>query len=240
MTTSPAAGPVPPDPRSLDDDLLRALSVLARAKSSGSEGWLTATQISATLRDEFAVRVHWRTIETVLLSDKQQAARRKRGGRWEFSIMDAGERHLFAAQPIVLVQPADAVMATLSLHQFFGGLKSPIRVCDPYLDGATIEHLEACAAGAEIRLLTMNVKDSGPLRRLVQAAQGQRQLAIRVANARTLHDRYIIDDRDMLILGTSLNGFGKKQCFTIRAGEDMGETMRTTFDSLWAAATPWP
>jgi hypothetical protein len=240
MTTSPAAGSVPPDPRSLEDDLLRALSVLARAKASGSSGWLTATQISGILRDEFAVRVHWKTIETALLSDKAQAARRKHGGRWEFAIMSAGEKRLFAAQPIVFVQPADAVMATLSLHQFFGALKNPIRVCDPYLDGATIEHLEACPTGAEIRLLTMNVKDTGPLRRLVQAAQGQRSLSIRVVKVKNLHDRYIIDDREMLLLGTSLNGFGKKQCFSVRAGEDIRETMRATFDAQWATATPWP
>jgi hypothetical protein len=63
---------------------------------------------------------------------------------------------------------------------------------------------------------------------------------VRVASAAPLHDRYIIDDVGMLILGASLNGFGKKQCFVIRAGEDVRSMAMTAFDANWASAVAWP
>jgi hypothetical protein len=116
-----------------------------------------------------------------------------------------------------------------------------MRVCDPYLDYTTIEHLDACKSVAEVRLLTHNVKDSGPLRRVaaVMAADGRNLQIRRVASA-VLHDRYIIADDCMYTLGTSFNGFGKKQSFITAAGEDVRAQMIAYFDNLWATATPWP
>jgi hypothetical protein len=145
-----------------------------------------------------------------------------------------------AAEPIRLVDPAKAVTATLSLHVFLGGLKHPIRVCDPYMDTTTLEHLDACPPGAEIRLLTKNVTDTGPLRRVIAAASQTRRLHVRIAASGALHDRYIIDPTSLLILGASLNGFGKRQCFVIKAGPDIREIVEKAFDVLWAPAKPWP
>jgi len=54
-----------------------------------------------------------------------------------------------------------------------------------------------------------------------------------------LHDRYLIAGNEVLILGTSLNGFGKKQCFVIRAGKSIAGSLAQTFDDLWSEATPW-
>jgi len=43
----------------------------------------------------------------------------------------------------------------------------------------------------------------------------------------------------MYIIGTSLNGLGKKQAFVIRAGQDFRTTMIGAFDSLWVVSNPW-
>jgi hypothetical protein len=120
-------------------------------------------------------------------------------------------------------------------------MKGIIRVCDPYLDHATIEHLDACKSASEIRLLTFNISDSGTLRRAVAAfTRPARKLVIRKVPHATLHDRYLLDSRSMRILGTSLNGFGKKECFVINAGDDIRTTMSTDFDEKWKTALPWP
>ena len=63
---------------------------------------------------------------------------------------------------------------------------------------------------------------------------------IRVDGSAPLHDRYIIDDSIMTILGTSLNGFGKKQCFIIQTGPDLRAVVLPVFDGLWKSATTWP
>jgi hypothetical protein len=181
-------------------------------------------------------------IRNIFLANSPSVARRKRFGHWEFSIIKAGEELLGAAQSSILfIDPAQAFKATLSLHDFFSKLKGAICVCDAYLDNTTLEHLHALDKAATLRLLTKNVKDSGPLRRLVAAWKSEgRNLEIRVANAAPLHDRYVIDDAMMVILGTSLNGFGKKQCFIIQTGPDLRAIVVPVFESLWNGAASWP
>ncbi len=232
----------PIDPNSFDDTLLRALAVLFNQRLSDKSVWLTATDVSKVLRDEYAVGIHWRTIQNLFLGEKTEVTRRKRGGRWQFSIMKAGEELLGTAQASILfIDPAQSFKSTLSLHEFFGKLKGTIRVCDAYLDNTTLEHLHALDTSTRVHLLTKNVKDSGTLRRLTAAWRTEgRALEIRVAGAAPLHDRYIIDDTAMVILGTSLNGFGKKQCFIIQTGSDLRAVLIPVFDGLWSTASPWP
>lgn len=144
-------------------------------------------------------------------------------------------------EPIVLVDPEHAVSAVVSLHGFLANLCGTVRICDPYLDAVTLEHLDSCPASSEIRLLTKNVHDSGLLRRVYAAALAQgRPIAVRIAGRAVLHDRYIIDDTTMMVLGVSLNGFGKKQSFVTRAGGDVRAVVLAAFDGIWATATPWP
>lgn len=146
-----------------------------------------------------------------------------------------------AKSSVLFIDPTQAVKATLSLHDFLSKLKGTARVCDAYLDNTTLEHLHAIGPAVPVHLLTKNVKDTGTLRRLAVAWKSEgRTLEIRVAGAAPLHDRYIIDDAQMVILGTSLNGFGKKQCFIIQAGPDLRLMVLPVFDNLWNAAPPWP
>src|SRR5258708_7322974 len=134
--------------------------------------------------------------------------------------------------PVLFIDPAHAVKATLSLHDFFSKLQGVTRVCDAYLDNTTIEHLYAIDKAVPVGLLTKNVKDSGMLRRLVAAWKNEgRTLEIRVDSSAPLHDRYIIDDATMLILGTRLNGFCQKQCFVIQAGPDLRAVLVPVFDN---------
>ena len=88
--------------------------------------------------------------------------------------------------------------------------------------------------------MTKNLKDDGVVRRLVGAAKQKFRLEIRKATNTELHDRYIASKTEMVILGTSLNGFGKKQCFVIKAGPGIKDAMTGEFDARWLLATPWP
>jgi hypothetical protein len=139
-----------------------------------------------------------------------------------------------------VIDPSAAVPAVKGLHKFLGELKGPIRLCDPYFDAVTVEHLDACAAGTEIKILTKHVKDDGTVRRPIAAAKQKLNLEIRKATTADLHDRYIVAQDEMLILGTSLNGFGKRQSFVIKAGQGLKDAMTIDFDGRWATGTDWP
>jgi len=170
------------------------------------------------------------------------AARRKRKRHWEYMLLDEGRAAIAGGdEAIIFVNPDTALQRTLKLHDLLAKLKGTVRICDPYLDNLTIEHLQACQKTAPIRVLTMNLRDTGPLRRVVAAAKTSGyDLEIRTVTSRTLHDRYVIDDTDMVILGTSLNGFGKKQSFVIQAGPDIRQTVLAEFERQWQTAATWP
>ena len=58
-------------------------------------------------------------------------------------------------------------------------------------------------------------------------------VTVRVAQANVLHDRYAIDDSQMLHFGNSLNGIGAKQSFVVSLGEDIRMATIAAFDKLW-------
>lgn len=232
---------LPLDPAAFDTDLDRLLAVLSNAKDAGTER-LSALEMSEALRASAGIDLHWRSINAHLLSSGEFVDRKKRLGRWYFGILRAGKARV-AAPPsaIQFVDPSKAVQSVLTLHGMLSQCKGVLRVCDPYLDYSTLQHLDSCSSATEIRLLTKNVKDSGSLRSLHSAFVSQgRVLVVKIASANILHDRYIIDSVGMKILGTSLNGFGKKQCFVVEVGTDMRTAMTAVFDGHWSTANAWP
>lgn len=220
-----------------DDELRQVLAVLA----ASDEEWLSSLAVSHQLREKFGIALHWRTIDRVLTQNRQHVHRRKRTRRWEYQVLRSGRDLLDAPrQPVILVNPSEALQATMELHQLLASLVGTIRLCDPYLDAVTIEHLDACEKSQKIRLLTQTVRDSGKLRRVTAAARAAGYgLTIRVVTG-GLHDRYVIDEETMTILGCSLNGFAKKQAFVVRTGADFRQVMVKEFDRRWAVAKPWP
>jgi len=230
------------DPTRYAEELERVLAQLHNLTTESDRRWYAALEISTALRDRHGVRVHWRTADALLGQNPQCVDRRKRQRRLEYILLAEGESRVqSASQQILLVDPEKAFQAVVGLHDLLSGLTGTVRICDPYLDGATIEHLEACPKGQSIQLLTHDIRDSGKLRRLLAAATtAGYQFEIKSSPTKDLHDRYIIDDAGMVILGTSLNGFGKKQCFVIRAGENMRAAMLKEFSRRWAAGSVWP
>ena len=225
------------DPTEFSEPIDQALCVLHE------ESMLTTAEVSRKLHDEHGINVHWRTIEAAFGKNKKLVSRRKRDHKWRYSILAEGKDRFngTAADPtqISFVDPAKAVQNVVTLHDTLSGMSGRVRVCDPYLDAASIEHLDSCKA--EVQYLTHNIRDSGRLRQLLTAYKKPgRSIEVRKIGKNVLHDRYIIDKNTMLILGTSLNGFGKKHSFMIRGGRDIRATMLKAFDGHWNAAKAWP
>lgn len=241
VSPSEAETATPLDPRAFEDRLEQVLAVLYNARTGDGDSWRTAAFISIVLRDEFGIAIHWRTLHAMLNEHRGTCvARRKRGGRWEFQLLDAGEKRVVGeGERTTFVDPTNALKATVDLHDLLTGLKGKtIRVCDPYLDPTTIEHLDSCPKGSEIRVLTQTVRASGKLTRLMAAAKKDfAAFEVRTPAVQDLHDRYILDDETMYILGTSLNGFGKKQSFITKAGPDMRAAMVKDFDRRWGGGS---
>lgn len=230
-----------PRPEDFQEPISQILALLASSKAAGT-AWLTASQAASALLSSHGLPLHWKTIQTILIENGTLAARRKRNNKWEFTITGAGQEQVSSgANPILFINPTKAVRAVFTLHEFFASLKKTLRICDPYLDTVTLEHLDACTAATSIRLLTYHIADTSTLRRALAAFASQGKLVeVRKPASDILHDRYLIDENSMLIMGTSLNSFGKKQCFVIKAGQDIRSAVLAHFVSLWNSAMPWP
>ena len=226
----------PPDPKAYADVIRQALAVLA----AQSDHALSSAQVSASLRDEHAIDVHWKTIEAALRRNPALTSRRTTSGRTTYRIMASGQAALAGNTGNVrVIDPSKAVEAVLGLQELLAAMRGTVRVCDPYFDEATVEHLDAVSKPAEVRVLTKNIRDEAALRRLTAAAsQGRRFLVRRSRSA--LHDRYIIDDEKMWLLGSSLNGFAKTQSFVVLTGPDVRGLVLDVFDREWSLAQPWP
>ncbi len=235
---STAAAPQPGD---FQEPLRQILALMLNSKKAGTD-WLAASEISASLLKDHGLSLHWRTVETILSNNTTFAARRKKNKQWQFTITNPGQEQVSTGNnPIMFVDPVKAVRAVFNLHEFFAKLKGSVRICDPYLDIVTAQHLEAITSATAIRLLTSSISDTPTLRLALTALGSQgKQVEVRKPAKDILHDRYVIDDSSMLILGTSLNSFGKRQCFVIKAGQDIRSVLLDNFKKLWDSGAVWP
>jgi len=228
------------DPTNFDTEIQQALCVLANNSHIGE--LLTTAEISRLLREEWGVNLHWRTIGAVFDKNKTLVARKKRKHKWHYSILTQGLEELNTSDSkVTVIDPKNALQHVKSLHDQLAELTGNIYICDPYLDAVTLEHLDSCSESTSLFLLTHNIQDTGRLRQLLSAfSSAKKKIEIRKTKKSVIHDRYIIDKKGMLILGTSLNGFGKKQCFIISVGQDIRSTMLDSFKSHWDTADEWP
>lgn len=230
-----------PDPRSFPEDLDQILALLLRAVEEDSDPWLSTSAISALLLADFAISVNVRRVFSLLSSHPLLAARRKRRGEWQFTILDGGKTRIRTPREgVFIIDPGRPIPAIIELHRFLGRLAGTVRVCDPYLDPTTLAQLDACRPGVHVMLLTSRVRDEVTLRAASkQFTRNQRTLEIRVSSSGKLHDRYVADDSTAFLLGTSLNGVGKSQSAIIPVGPNVRLGLLSHFDAEWKSAKQW-
>jgi hypothetical protein len=230
-----------PNIHALDDDRLRSMWVLHAAKLHLGTLWMTAAEISAVLRDVYGIDVSRQRVQGILGAEKGTVARRKVKGRRLFQLMQKGSDELTAVRSVIFVEPDSALSRLRDVQEILGDLQGPIRICDPYVSSATIDMLTHLDNGTDIKLLTMHIKDKEKpgLRRDMKAfvAEQKKPLEIRIGQTRHLHDRYMIDDDGMVIVGTSLNSIGLKQSFVVTVGEDIRASVLRAFEDAWAHGT---
>ncbi len=230
----------PIEKKEVSDDLRNALIALSEIAEGTVSLWSSSSEISAYLYKTDSLHLHWRTIDKLFANSRAYVERRRRKSSWQYRLLRDGKRIATRDKgQSILVDPSKPVQAVIDLHGLLKSLKPPVKLCDPYFDSSSLEHLQACPAG-EIRVLTDIIKESGYLRRLYAAARrSYSSFEIRAVAQHVLHDRYIIDQNRMLVLGTSLNGFGKKQSFIIEVGIDIRTIIESYFDDMWKKALPW-
>jgi hypothetical protein len=212
----------------------RSLWVLLVAKEKLGIPDLSPYEIQRTLTEVFEVSVTVPGVRYALnkAKGKVHRVRSKKGDR--YAIMQKGRDALLCQLSVLVVEPEKAYKAIRSFQMLLAALTGHIRICDPYIDTKTLDMLSLIPKKCRIKLLTCNIQKPKILRRDYTVYQAQyKNLEIKVLSSGNLHDRYIIDENAMWLLGQSLNGIGKKETFVVRLGEDIKSRSMELFKENW-------
>lgn len=232
-----------PDVHGLDDEARQVLWVLTACKGDHLLEWTSPTEISDILRDCARIDVPRQRVQALLEQERKQGAvtRQRKNGKRRYMIMRPGEQHLIASLVAPLfIDPERAFTATRKLGHIFGELKGNVRFCDPYVASRTLDFLAECERAASIQLLTVNVQGSASFKADLSAFNREHngKLEVRAIGQGHLHDRYLVHDEGILLMGASVKDVGKKQSFVVAAGKDIASAVTPAFDKLWSQAAP--
>jgi hypothetical protein len=228
-----------PDVRTLGDERKEALWVLWVGREKAATAVMSAADVSSVLRDVFGIHVSRQRAQSLLAAEKRTVVPRRNGRETGYQIMQAGIDEVAGSSMATYIDPDRALSSIRKVEAILSGLTGTVRLCDPYVDGRTLDLLTESKKATSIQLLTANVNDVSVLMRDIKAFHRQHgnHLEVRIAKTPGLHDRYAIDDIAMMMFGTSLNGIGFKQSFIVALGPDIRASMIPVFDSTWSQAT---
>lgn len=146
---------------------------------------------------------------------------------------------------VFFVEAGQPRTAYLELAELFKGVSGKIEICDPYYGTGSLLRLDLLKHCSPIRFLTKNAdrNEAAILPRAIQEWKRQHGATeFREDTGSELHDRYIVTDAELILLGHGLKDVGNKDSFIVRiptslAG-DMVQSVRDSFEQKWASATP--
>jgi hypothetical protein len=228
-----------PNIRALADEREQVIWVLWVGRDKATSPTLSAADVSSVLRDVFGIHISRQRVQSMLAAERRTIVPRRKGRETGYQVMQAGIDEVAGSSMATYIDPDKALSSIRKVQAILSVLTGDIRLCDPYVDGRTLDLVAESKKATSVRLLTANVKDVSVLKRDIKAFHRQHgsHLEVRIAQAPGLHDRYAIDDVGMLMFGTSLNGIGFKQSFIVVLGPDIRSSMIPVFDSTWSQAT---
>jgi hypothetical protein len=229
------------DPHELPSAKLQVFWALDQLESA-SKGRFGYTEIASFLVDKIGVSTTSGAVQKCM----DRAPRFVNKNRDGYRLMENGRKELAATQTnkVIYIEPGKPFVAKrIELGKVFGGMQGVVKICDPYVDGATLDtlfyHLNQ---KVPVRILTATVADVpvGTIRRSLSDLKKEGfVLEIRTYTSSGIHDRYILDDSRMWLSGNSLNHMGNKESFLVRLDKDILQSTTALFDSRWKVAAPF-
>jgi len=165
-------------------------------------------------------------------------------GRRERKPFDPTEN---AGPSVFVVEAGKPRTAHLDLSAFLAKISGHVRICDPYYGTGSLLRLDGLRNCRPVQFLTHTAdgKERSYLpKALTDFIRERPEFEFRRHRARDLHDRFVLTDDELILLGHGLKDIGNKESFVIRLDRniagDMMETVRSSFDHKWQAADLLP
>jgi hypothetical protein len=149
---------------------------------------------------------------------------------------------------VIFVESGHKYSARKTVRDLATSLGGTLRVVDRYYGERSLEILEELARGGrQIRFLTCQTPEKpGKVNKMVhELCREYPSIEVKLlADARAIHDRYVLGDDAFLIVGQGIKDLGHSESFVIRldrsTGANLIELLKATFDSRWQVAGPVP
>jgi len=145
---------------------------------------------------------------------------------------------------VVFIEAGKPRTAQLRLEEIFAGMAGEVRICDPYYGSKSLYRLDLLKHCKPIRFLTQkpDANETATLQAALRVwKQEHGSVEFRQHSGRDLHDRFLLSDIELILLGHGLKDIGNKDSFIIRIRRDLAgdviETLQDSFDTKWQAAT---
>ena len=160
--------------------------------------------------------------------------------------MPPDPQKLLASGPLVFfVESGKPRTAHMQLSALFGSLEGALRVCDPYYGTGSLSRLDLLTHCSTVLFLTStpDKKERDFLPHLLKEFRQQHNnFEFRSYGQKGLHDRYLLTDDQIILLGHGLKDIGGADSFVIKldgdVAQDLIQQVRDSFDAKWKLALP--
>ena len=145
---------------------------------------------------------------------------------------------------VSMVEAGKPRTAHVELTRLLSDIEGIVRVCDPYYGTGSLLRLDLLKRCRELRFLTRTPDSSEKTflpRAISEFRREHPQVDFRCSTSADFHDRFILSDAEIVILGHGLKDLGNKESFVIRLpvalARDVISAARESFDQKWEKAT---
>ncbi len=227
---------------------LLAFAALELAENQCGIDRLTSEHIVACL-EAAGVAVKKLSISRALARASGYISSRKEENETSYKLMTKGKREIEQAlggekMSVVRIEKNQPRTARLKLGDILRSLSGIVRICDPYYGVRTLDLLDNILVKTKVQFLTSKTNEAG--RKLQGAMKDFKRerpnVEFRLARKDAgLHDRFVITNNLILILGHGLKDIGGKESFIIHLDKflvpDLIKETIKAFNAKWNAGT---
>lgn len=239
-----------PDFYSFEKPLEMGLWVLWVAKEKLNIKKMTAEQIACIIRDVKEISINAKSINNAFTRAKGKVHIYHENGEVYFEIMKPGKDHLLSLVKEGLIElyyfePGKRYTTKKILSRnILEELKGDLKIVDPYCGERTLDILQNIR-DRKIQFLTrlenLKQKDRARFLRALEDFRSEfPSIEFRDYPGTEIHDRYIISENSLVILGHSLKDLGKKESFAIvlnnETSRNIVQALIENFNRRWKRA----
>lgn len=227
-----------------------SLAALEIASTQANVPRLTVEHIVACL-EAAGVAVKKASITKALArAGKRVSSESAETGETSYRVMTVGKKEVESllikrSISVVRIDGGRPHTARQHLGELLANLTGTLRICDPYYGIRTLETLDYISPKAAIRFLTSKTQESshkvhGACR---DFAKERKNVEFRILPPpHDLHDRYVLTDQVVLLVGHGLKDIGGRESFIVclekKVIPDLISDISQSFDRKWTAGIP--